>query len=104
MLFVLAVGGSTFALVLVTLDTDPTALVSSRPILPAGGAFFTGKIAGRALLTVWTSVQLFIVRGKLPPQWSTLILEARELMGGHAQRIMQRLDLDTATLAQTFAA
>ncbi|HEX6818532.1 MAG TPA: hypothetical protein VF120_09175, partial [Ktedonobacterales bacterium] len=102
--FVLAVEGSTFALVLVTLDTDPAALVSSRPIIPPGGWLFGAQIVGRTLLTVWTSVQLFIVRGKMPPQWSTLILEARELMGGHAQRLMRSLNLDAATLAGVFAA
>jgi hypothetical protein len=104
MLFVLAVEGSTFALVLAVLDTDPRALVSDASILPPDGWAFGAQIGARAVLTVWTSVQLWIVRGKLPPQWSTLILEARELMGGQAQRIMRGLNLDSAALGDVFAA
>ncbi len=100
--FVLAVEGSTLALVLATLDTDPHALISSAPIIPAAGWLFGAMIAARAALTSWTAVQLWIVRGKLPPQWSTLLLEARELLGGKAQSAMSSLNLDGASLSALF--
>jgi hypothetical protein len=102
--FVLLVEGSTLALVLAVLDTDPHALVSRAPIIPAAGALFGAMIAARAALTCWTAVQLWIVRGKLPPQWSTLLLEARELLGGKAQQVMSSLNLDSAPLASLFDA
>ncbi len=100
--FVLVVEGSTLALVLATLDTDPHALISSAPIIPATGGLFGAMIAARAALTSWTAVQLWIVRGKLPPQWSTLLLEARELLGGKAQSAMSSLNLDGASLSALF--
>lgn len=102
--FVLLVEGSTLALVLAVLDTNPTALVSDAPIIPAGGWMFAAQIAARAALTCWTAVQLWIVRGKLPPQWSTLLLTARELLGGQAERVMAGLNLDDASLASLFDA
>jgi hypothetical protein len=102
--FVLFVEGSTLALVLAVLDTDPRALVSAAPIIPAAGWLFAVMIAARAVLTCWTAVQLWIVRGKLPPQWSTLLLEARELLGGKAQQVMSGLNLDAAPLAALFDA
>lgn len=102
--FVLAVEGSTLALVLAVLDTQPRALVSDAPIIPAGGWMFAAQIGARAVLTAWSSVQLWIVRGKLPPQWSTLLLEARELLGGKAQQVMAGLNLDSAPLASLFDA
>jgi hypothetical protein len=104
MLFVLAVEGGTLGIVLKVLDTDPAALVSDAPIIPADGLAFYALIGARVLLTVWTSVQLFIVRGKLPPQWSTLLLEARELLGGKASASMAALDLDGASLSTLFDA
>ncbi len=102
--FVLLVEGSTLALVLAVLDTDPHALISSAPIIPAAGWLFGVMIAARAALTSWTAVQLWIVRGKLPPQWSTLLLEARELLGGKAQAVMSSLNLESASLASLFDA
>jgi hypothetical protein len=102
--FVLAVEGSTLALVLAVLDTDPHALVSDAPIVPAVGWLFGAMIVARAVLTCWTAVQLWIVRGKLPPQWSTLLLEARELLGGKAQQVMSSLNLESAPLASLFDA
>jgi len=102
--FVLLVEGSTLALVLAVLDTDPRALVSDAPIIPAGGWMFAAQIGARAALTCWTAVQLWIVRAKLPPQWSTLLLEARELLGGKAQQVMGSLNLDRAPLASLFDA
>src|SRR5260221_7671378 len=100
--FVLLVEGSTLALVLATLDTDPHALISSAPIIPATGWLFGAMIGARAALTGWTAAQLWIVRGKLPPQWSTLLLEARELLGGKAQSAMSSLNLDGASLSALF--
>jgi hypothetical protein len=102
--FVLLVEGSTLALVLAVLDTDPRALVSDAPVIPAGGWMFAAQIGARAALTCWTAVQLWIVRAKLPPQWSTLLLEARELLGGKAQQVMGSLNLDRAPLASLFDA
>jgi hypothetical protein len=102
--FVLFVEGSTLALVLAVLDTDPHALVSAAAIIPAGAWLFAMMIAARAVLTCWTAVQLWIVRGKLPPQWSTLLLEARELLGGKAQAVMSSLNLDATPLAALFDA
>ncbi len=100
--FVLLVEASTLALVIAVLDTDPQALVSDRPIIPAGGVLFAAQIGARAVLTSWTAVQLWIVRAKLPPQWSTLLLEARELLGGKAQSAMSGLNLDGAGLSALF--
>ncbi len=100
--FVLLVEGSTLALVLSVLDTEPHALISSAPIIPATGWLFAAMIAARAVLTTWTAVQLWIVRGKLPPQWSTLLLEARELLGGKAQSAMSSLNLEGASLSALF--
>ncbi len=102
--FVLLVEGSTLALVLAVLDTNPHALVGSAPIIPAVGWLFGALIGARAALTTWTAVQLWIVRGKLPPQWSTLLLEARELLGGKAQAVMGALNLESASLASLFDA
>jgi hypothetical protein len=102
--FVLLVEGSTLALVLAVLDTDPHALVEPAPIIPAAGWLFAAMIGARAALTGWTAVQLWIVRAKLPPQWSTLLLEARELLGGKAQAVMSALNLDSASLASLFDA
>lgn len=102
--FVLLVEGSTLALVLAVLDTNPHALVSSAPIIPATGWLFGAMIAARAALTSWTAVQLWVTRSKLPPQWSTLLLEARELLGGKAQSAMSSLNLDGASLHALFDA
>lgn len=102
--FVLAVEGATLAIVLVVLDTDPLSLVSDRPIIPAIDWLFALLIGARVALVAWTSVQLWLVRQKLPPQWSTLILEARELIGGKAQAGMVGLNLERASIGQLFAA
>lgn len=102
-LFVLAVEGSTYGVVLYTLDSDPQALVRSAPLIPTAGLIFLALVVMRVLLICWSAVQLIIVRGKLPVLLSTLTSTGKEIVGAHVERQLASLDIGDVALPDTFA-
>jgi hypothetical protein len=51
------------------------------------------------VLLCWSTVQLFIVAGKLPLQLPTLMTTGREIIGAHVEKQLAALDLSATTLA-----
>jgi hypothetical protein len=101
-LFVLLVEGSTYAVVMATLDQNPQALLSPAPLFPNDGWLFAAQIGLRAVLVCWTTLQLYIVRRKLPPQLTTLLGKGKEIVGGHVERQLGNLDMSGGNLAAAF--
>jgi len=101
-LFVLLVEGSTYAVVMATLDQNPQALLSPAPLFPNDGWLFAAQIGLRAVLVCWTTLQLYIVRRKLPPQLTTLLGKGKEIVGGHVEQQLSALDMSGANLAAAF--
>jgi hypothetical protein len=100
--FVMLIEGSTYGVVVATLDRDPQALLSPAPLVAANGPLFYALVVGRVVLLCWSTVQLFIVAGKLPPQLTTLMTTGREIVGAHVERQLAALDLSATTLAGAF--
>jgi len=101
-LFVLLVEGSTYGIVMSVLDANPQALLSPAPLIPNDGMLFAAQIGLRAVLVCWTTLQLFLVRGKLPPQLTTLLGRGKEIVGGHVEQQLSGLDMSGASLAAAF--
>jgi hypothetical protein len=100
--FVMLIEGSTYGVVVATLDRDPQALLSPAPLVAANGPLFYALVVGRVVLLCWSTVQLFIVAGKLPPQLTTLMTTGREIVGAHVEKQLAALDLSATTLAGAF--
>lgn len=100
--FVLLVEASTYAVVMAALDRNPQALITAQPLIPAEGPVFWLQVILRAVLVVWTAVQLVIVRGKLPVLLSTLTNTGKEIVGAHVERQLAGLDIAGVTLPDTF--
>lgn len=96
--FVFTVEAITYGVVIYTLDKDPHALLSDVPLIPTDSTLFLGQVVLRVVLLAWTSIQLFIVAGKIAPLWSTLMGKAREVVGGHSLTSIENLDLERATV------
>ena len=101
-LFVLVTEAVTLGVVLSTLDADPMALISPRPLIPPHGFTFHAQIALRVMLVSWTAIQLVIVRGKLPVLLSTLTATGREIVGAHVEQKLARLELGSIHLPAAF--
>lgn len=100
--FVLLVEASTYAVVLATLDRDPQALLSAKPIIPTSGPVFWMQVILRAVLVCWTAIQLVVVRGKLPVLLSTLTNTGKEIVGAKVESQLAELDIAGVTLPDTF--
>jgi hypothetical protein len=100
--FVLVTEGVTLFVVLSTLDADPAALVSARPLIAPTSAAFGLAIFLRVALVSWTAVQLVVIRSRLPVLLSTLTATGRELVGAHVERKLATLNLDSIHLPAAF--
>lgn len=101
-LFVLVTEAVTLGVVLSTLDADPLALISARPLIPPQGFAFHAQIVLRVCLISWSAIQLVIVRGKLPVLLSTLTSTGRELVGAHVEGRLAALDIRDISLPAAF--
>jgi hypothetical protein len=101
-LFVLVTEAVTLGVVLNTLDAQPLALISARPLIPPDGLAFRAQIVLRVTLISWSAIQLVVIRGKLPVLLSTLTNAGKELVGGHVQRQLSALDIAGVALSDTF--
>lgn len=100
--FVLLTEAVTLGVVLSTLDADPLRLISAQPLIPPHGLAFRLQIVLRVALIAWSSLQLVIVRGKLPVLLSTLTATGRELVGAHVERRLATLDIGDIHLPAAF--
>jgi hypothetical protein len=100
--FVMLIEGSTYGVVVSTLDTNPHALLSPTPLVPQHGPIFLALVVGRVVLLCWTTVQLFVCSSKLPPQLTTLMGTGREIVGAHVEHKLAALDLEHMSLAAAF--
>ena len=101
-LFVLVTEAVTLGVVLNTLDAQPLALISARPLIPPDSLAFRAQIVLRVTLISWSAIQLVVIRGKLPVLLSTLTNAGKELVGGHVQRQLSALDIAGVALPDTF--
>lgn len=100
--FVMAVEGATYGVVLYTLDGDPQALVRNAPLIPTAGAIFLALVGMRVVLICWSAVQLIVVRGKLPVLLSTLMNTGKELVGAHIERQIATMDISHVEMHELF--
>lgn len=98
-LFVLVVEGSTYGVVLIKTESDPTALTSGQPLIPTNGPWFMPLIALRVILTAWSLIQLPMVHKKLSVLTSTLNNTGKEILGGHLERAIKGINIGHMSIA-----
>lgn len=101
-LFVMLIEGSTYAVVIATLDTNAAAILSDKPIIAPNSRFFTVQIILRAVLLGWTTVQLLIVNQPLPVLLATLVNKGKTIVGAHVLQQLEGLDLQHVPLDASF--
>jgi len=99
MLFVMTVNISTYFTVS---QANIHALLTGAPIIP--DQFLTVEEVARALVVGWTAMQLLITSDKLLVQWSTIMRETAELMGGKAIDWLKSLNIDLGDPVAIFTA
>lgn len=97
--FVVGIEAVTFMTAIYVLDQDPAKLLSPEPLLPAVAIILFVQVGLRAALTAWTYIQSQLVAQKLPPVWETGMALGRELVGGHANEILESLHLENRDIA-----
>lgn len=96
--FVVGVEMATFAIALYVIETTPQALLSGASVLPNSILVIGVMVGIRALIIGWTYVQLKIIAEPLPPNEQTLLRRAVEKGGGHADALLDDLQLRASDL------